>query len=79
MTITIRHVFEEDGKLYPQIFLDDTLYELLKYQNMTESIFQKELMLTKQINQKNACFVIIGIFYIGTLVMDHIFVMDVII
>ena len=28
MTITIRFVFEEDGKLYPQVFLDDTLYEL---------------------------------------------------
>ena len=28
MTITIRHVFEENGKLYPQAFLDDTLYEL---------------------------------------------------
>ena len=28
MTITIRYVFEEDGKLYPQVFLDDTLYEL---------------------------------------------------
>ena len=28
MTITIRSVFEEDGKLYPQVFLDDTLYEL---------------------------------------------------
>ena len=28
MTITIRYVFEEDGKLYPQEFLDDTLYEL---------------------------------------------------
>ena len=28
MTITIRHVFEEDGKFYPQVFLDDTLYEL---------------------------------------------------
>ena len=28
MTITIRNVFEEDGKLYPQVFLDDTLYEL---------------------------------------------------
>ena len=28
MTITIRHVFEEDGALYPQVFLDDTLYEL---------------------------------------------------
>ena len=28
MTITIRSVFEEDVKLYSQIFLDDTLYEL---------------------------------------------------
>ena len=28
MTITIRSAFEEDGKLYPQYFLDDTLYEL---------------------------------------------------
>ena len=28
MTITIRSVFEEDGKLYSQVFLDDTLYEL---------------------------------------------------
>ena len=28
MAITIRYVFEEDGKLYPQLFLDDTLYEL---------------------------------------------------
>ena len=28
MTITIRSVFEESGKLYPQVFLDDTLHEL---------------------------------------------------
>ena len=28
MNIIIRSVFEEDGKLYPQRFLDDTLYEL---------------------------------------------------
>ena len=28
MTITIRHVFGEDDKLYLQVFLDDTLYEL---------------------------------------------------
>ena len=28
MTITILSVFEEDGKLYPQVFLDDTLHEL---------------------------------------------------
>ena len=28
MTIVIQSVFEEDGKLYPQVFLDDALYEL---------------------------------------------------
>ena len=28
MTITIRSVFKEDGKLYPQVLLDDALYEL---------------------------------------------------
>ena len=28
MIITIGYVFEEDGKLYPQVFLDNTLYEL---------------------------------------------------
>ena len=27
-TIIIRSVFEEDGKLYPQLFLDGTLYKL---------------------------------------------------
>ena len=26
--MTIRYVFEEDGKLYSQIFLDDALYEI---------------------------------------------------
>ena len=30
MTITIRCVFKEDNELYPQVFLDDTLYELQK-------------------------------------------------
>ena len=33
MTITIRSVFEEDGKLYPQVILDDTLYELNIYKS----------------------------------------------
>ena len=28
MTIIIRSVFEEDGKTYPQVFLDDTFYEV---------------------------------------------------
>ena len=27
MTITIRSIFEEDGKLYSQVFLNDALYE----------------------------------------------------
>ena len=42
---------------------------------MIESIFHKGLMLICQINQKIVCFVIIGIFQIRILVMDHIFVM----
>ena len=29
MTTTIRSVFEEDGQFYPQVFLDDALYELI--------------------------------------------------
>ena len=28
MTITARSVFEEDARLYPHFFSDDTLYEL---------------------------------------------------
>ena len=28
MTIIIKSVFEEDGKYYPNVFLDDCLYEL---------------------------------------------------
>ena len=27
-TIIVRSVFEEDGKYYPQIFLDECLYEI---------------------------------------------------
>ena len=47
MTVTIRSVFKEDGKLYPQVFLGDTLYKLniKKCSNTTELIFQKGLML----------------------------------
>ena len=28
MTVTSKSVFKEDDNLYPQVFLDDTLYEL---------------------------------------------------
>ena len=29
LTINIRFFFSEDGKFYPQLFLEDTLYELV--------------------------------------------------
>ena len=61
-TITIGSVFEEDGKLYQQIYLDECLYQLKKCWNMIGLMFQKELMLIKQIYQENVIFVIIGIF-----------------
>ena len=45
MTIIVRCVFSEDGKFYPQLFLDDTLYELvLKCYSIKKLMFQKELM-----------------------------------
>ena len=28
MVVTIRYVFSEDNKLYPQVFLDEALYSL---------------------------------------------------
>ena len=28
LTIIIKRIFEEDGKFYPQLYLDDSLYEL---------------------------------------------------
>ena len=28
LTINVRYIFEEDGKFYPQLYLDDCLYEL---------------------------------------------------
>ena len=28
MTIVARYVFEEDGQYYPQVYLDECLYEL---------------------------------------------------
>ena len=30
ITIAIRSVFQEDGKYYPQVLLDECLYELYK-------------------------------------------------
>ena len=57
LTVTVRSVFKEDDKYYPQMFLDECLYEfveeLYNCYNMKELIFQKELILINQINQEN--------------------------
>ena len=45
MTIIIRCVFSEDKKFYPQLFLDDPLYELVqKCYSTKKFMFQKGLM-----------------------------------
>ena len=63
MTIIIRSVFEEGGKLYPQAFLDDALYELYKCYGTKKLMFQKKSTLIIQVYRKNVCFVIIGTWY----------------
>ena len=45
LTIIIRCIFREDGKRYPQLFLDDALYQLMwKCFGMKKLMLQKELM-----------------------------------
>ena len=61
MIIVTASVYEKNGKYYPHIFLHKCFYELQKWYNMKELMFQKELTFTKQIHQKNVCFVSIGI------------------
>ena len=75
MTIIIRSVFEEDGKLNPQIFLDDTI-KMLQYERTS---IQKELMLIKQVSQKSVNFVIIVFLKILDLNLKSMFVMGVLI
>ena len=75
MAIGIRSVFEEDGKLYPQVFLDDTLYEsnikMLEYERIDIS---EGIDVNKTNLSKNVIFVTIGILNISL-----IFVIDVMI
>ena len=77
MTIIIRSVFDGGGKLYPQIFLDDALYELQKCYNAKKLMFQKELTRIKQVHQKNVCFVIIGTLMMLDLNLNCMFVINV--
>ena len=77
MTIIIRFVFEQDGKLYPQVFLDDTLYEIWKCYNTKKLVSQKALTLIKQVHQKNVSFVIISTLKMLDLDLNHMFVISV--
>ena len=75
MTITVRSVFEGDGKYYPQVFLDEFLYELCICSNTIELMFHKELTLIKEAHQKNVCSVIIDILKMLVINFNHMFVM----
>ena len=64
LTMIVRSIFKDKDKFYAHVYLDKLLYEL---------IFQKKLMLIKQMHQKNMIFVTIGILRILVLSMSHIF------
>ena len=81
MTIIIRFGFEEDGKLYLQLFLDDTFYELnifkmLEYDRIDIS---EGVDVNKTSLSKDVIFVTIGILKILVLNMSPIFPMVVMI
>ena len=81
MTIIIRFVFEEDGKLYLQLFLDNTFYELnifkmLEYDRIDIS---EGVDVNKTSLSKDVIFVTIGILKILALNMSPIFAMVVMI
>ena len=62
LTIIIRCVFQEGKKLYPQIYLDECLYQFIKMLEYDRADISERIDINKQINRKNSCFVIIGIF-----------------
>ena len=76
LTIIVRFVFEKDGELYPQAFLDDALYELEKCYSMKKLMLQKELTLIKEVHQKNVSFVIIGTSKMLDLNLNHMSVIN---
>ena len=61
LSIVLRSVFQEDKKYYPQDFLIN-VWMNNRCLSMVGWIFQKELMLIKEMHQKNLIFGIIGIF-----------------
>ena len=79
VTIIVRSVFVQNDKFYPQLFLDDALYELQKSYGIKKLIFQKELLQIKLVHQKNVNFVTIGFSKILDLNLKNMFVINVMI
>ena len=61
VTIIIRAVFPENNKYYPQVLLDECLYEIQKWYIIIELMFLKELSLIKQVHHNSVIFVTIGV------------------
>ena len=61
MVIVVRAIFYDNNKYYPQLFLDECLYEISKCYIMIELTLLKELILIKQVHQNSAMLVTIGI------------------
>ena len=60
MTIIIRSVFKEDGKLYPQVFLRWRFVWIVKMLQYRKFDVSEGIYINKQLHQNNVCFVIIG-------------------
>ena len=61
MIIVVRSVFQECEKYFPQV-LSNEHFMNYKCKNIIRQIIQKELMLIRQMHQKNVKFIIFGLF-----------------
>ena len=78
VTIIIRSVFEEVGKIFPQVFLDDTLKTLMKIKNRPDYLFNDNMIVNFQdfdsslIEIKNLSFN--GVFSLNIYYIKYIFI-----
>ena len=55
MTIIISSVFSEDGKFYPQLFLDDAVYQLVQKCYSTKKIDVSEEIDVNKTKESTEC------------------------
>ena len=55
MTIIISSVFSEDGKFYPQLFLDDAVYQLVQKCYSTKKIDVSEGVDVNKTKESTEC------------------------